>query len=727
MDYDLSRVDYSICGITFPDTLKILPSSVGAKIQQKFTIGDKNGVLHCLGIKDEEPVVQFKTLPGKPITSVQLASNMGTLTDKVFAASGNEVKGYTRKGKVFLTIETPLTETITSMCVLGVDLILCSGRTVTCYRDLRETHSYICDDRVLDIAAFNTPNNIRIRLLVLIANKGAEILENGYTLAHTAISAGPTRLAVPPSLHVLDVYAFYGAADGSIGLIVYEDSTLTSKCLMEGRGLGAVVCLGWFMGNGGTHLAVGRHDGSIQLYLIDMENIAGKPRLKFTYFCGEPVTSVCGGCVGSEDHELLAATFSGRIFGLRTQRLVIGVANINNISQDALTSRRAKLESEVARLEKQTANEREKYQRNTRSLHGGLSAPPLLDIQYELQGATRDGWQEVNITSAVPLDMLFIYCNLELDLLTDNAAVLSVCSSQSSVKDLLATVRCQAGTRSVWVRMRYTPQTNNPVSRAESVQVLIYALPAAAPRVARLITLRLPVLPYYSLHENMDSENEERSWCQVHVTGSFSVAEITSWLADALPGDLPRPSANVAFARSHTLLRTVLICRYQRGMAIFISDNVTTIAIIKDIISNCSVKKNIRIEISCDIPDNCCVQSFHGIKDQFISEYQTYKDNKLKNAIGALDLDDKIGSDDAAIVCNDYQRVLNIPEAVLANTHFEELVDTIENWYIDFQTLKLRNGDCTTEGIKLHKALYDCELEQVLLMLANKNAHPHDN
>ncbi|XP_052751732.1 Bardet-Biedl syndrome 7 protein homolog isoform X2 [Galleria mellonella] len=726
MDYDLSRIDYTICGITFPDTLKILPIPVGPKIQQKFTIGDKNGVLQCLSIKDEEPVVQFKTLPGKPITSVQLASSTGTLTDKIFAASGNEVKGYTRKGKVFLTIETPLTETITSMCVLGVDLILCSGRTVTCYRDLREIHSYICDDRVLDIAAYNTPNNTRMRLLVLVANKGAEILENGYSLAHTAISAGPTRLAVPPSLHALDVYAFYGAADGSLGLIIYEGSTLTSKCLMEGRGLGSVVCLGWFMGNGGTHLAVGRHDGSIQLYLIDMENMSGKPRLKFTYFCGEPVTSVCGGCVGTDDHELLAATFSGRIFGLRSQRLVPGVANLTNIPQDALASRRAKLESEVIRLEKQTANEREKYQRNTRSLHGGLSAPPLLDIQYELQGATRDGWQEAKITSAVPLDMLFIYCKRKLDLLTDNAAVLSICSSQSGAKDLLATVRCQAGTRRLWVRMRYILQANDPVSRAESVQVLIYALPSAAPRVARLITLRLPVLPYYSQHENMDKENEKRSWCQVHITGSFSVAEMTSWLTDALPGDLPRPSANVAFARSHTLLRTLLVCRYQRGMGIFISDNVTTIAIIKDIISNCSVKKNIRIEISTDIPDNCCVQSFQGIKEQFETEYRTYKDNLLKKAISALELDERATSEEAPTICNEYQRVWSISDDTLTDTHFEELVDTIDEWYVDFRSLTLRNTDYTTERVKLRKALKDCELEQILLILANENVMPHD-
>jgi hypothetical protein len=60
-------------------------------------------------------------------------------------------------------------------------------------------------------------------------------------------------------------------------------------------------------------------------------------------FCGEPVTSVTGGCVGSEDNELLASTFSGRIFALRSRRHVPG-ASLGNIPQDALTLRRSKLE-----------------------------------------------------------------------------------------------------------------------------------------------------------------------------------------------------------------------------------------------------------------------------------------------------------------------------------------------------------------------------------------------
>ncbi|XP_049865445.1 Bardet-Biedl syndrome 7 protein homolog [Pectinophora gossypiella] len=718
MDYDLSRIDYTISGITYPGTLKILPAP-GPKIQQKFAIGDKNGVLQCLSIKDEEPVVQFKSLPGKPITSVQLASTTGSQADKIFAASGNEVKGYTKKGKVFLTIETTLTDTITSMCVVGADLILCSGRTVTYYRDLREFHSYVCEDRVLDIAAFAAPNSTRVRLLVLIANKGAAILEGGQFVTRAAISAGPSRLAVPLTLHNSGIYAFYGAVDGSIGLISYEESVLSSQCLVEGRGLGAVMCLGWYFDNGGVHLAVGRHDGSIQLYLMDMENFTDKPRLKFTYFCGEPVTSVCGGCVGTEENELIAATFSGRIFALRSRRLIAGAGVLANIPHDALAARRSKLESEVARLEKQVANERDKYQRSTRSLQAGLSTPPLLDIQYELSGATREGWQEARITAAVPLDMLFIYCNKKLDIQTDSAAVLSVCPSQGRDQDLLATVRCQAGTRRLWIRMRYIISNNTGLS-AESVRVLIYALPAGAPRVARLITLRLPALPYYSQHEEPDSENEKRAWCQVRVSGRFSVAEMTSWLTEVLPGDLPRPATNVIFGRRHTLLGTILICTYQRGSATFKTDNVSTAIVIRDVISNCSVKKGIRVEISCDVPADCCSKSFKRIEEQFKVQYQKNKDIVLKKAINDLDLDSNTIDTEAPTLCEEYLRVWESSQSDdTSEVYFDELIDTIEQWYVDWRALSLHASELINERMQLREALRQCSLEHAIKILTN--------
>lgn len=47
MDYDLSRIDYTICGITYPDTLKILPGPA-PRAQQKVGKKDEEENLHNL-------------------------------------------------------------------------------------------------------------------------------------------------------------------------------------------------------------------------------------------------------------------------------------------------------------------------------------------------------------------------------------------------------------------------------------------------------------------------------------------------------------------------------------------------------------------------------------------------------------------------------------------------------------------------------------------------------
>lgn len=61
-----------------------------------------------------------------------------------------------------------------------------------------------------------------MRLLVLIANKGAVLLDGEQLVSRAYISSGPSRLAVPPLQH-RDIHAFYGAADGSIGRLAYEE------------------------------------------------------------------------------------------------------------------------------------------------------------------------------------------------------------------------------------------------------------------------------------------------------------------------------------------------------------------------------------------------------------------------------------------------------------------------------------------------------------------------
>jgi hypothetical protein len=57
----------------------------------------------------------FKTLPGTAATCVELGGPTGQPRDRIFVSSGTVVRGYNRKGKVFLDFNTNAAETIRSL------------------------------------------------------------------------------------------------------------------------------------------------------------------------------------------------------------------------------------------------------------------------------------------------------------------------------------------------------------------------------------------------------------------------------------------------------------------------------------------------------------------------------------------------------------------------------------------------------------------------------------
>lgn len=110
-------------------------------------------------MKKDEMVCHFKTLPGPKISCLQLGGAPNTVPDKIFIASENRVRGYNKKGKMFLTFDTSLTENIKSMFVTGADLIVCGNHVYNHYKDCKDTGSYLCGDTIVDCVAL-CPNNV---------------------------------------------------------------------------------------------------------------------------------------------------------------------------------------------------------------------------------------------------------------------------------------------------------------------------------------------------------------------------------------------------------------------------------------------------------------------------------------------------------------------------------------------------------------------------------------
>lgn len=91
------------------------------------------------------------------VFGIRITAN--TTPDKIFVASDNKVKAYNRKGKMFLTFTSNLTEPIRSMYIMGNDMILCGNHVYNHYRDCKDIGSYLCGDTIVDVAVL-CPNNV---------------------------------------------------------------------------------------------------------------------------------------------------------------------------------------------------------------------------------------------------------------------------------------------------------------------------------------------------------------------------------------------------------------------------------------------------------------------------------------------------------------------------------------------------------------------------------------
>ena len=129
MSLSFSRTDITQTSQAERGTMTVFPLTKG-KRQQKLALGDGDGVIQTIGVKNDERVSVFKTNPGPTPLSSLVLEQARTQTDKRFASCGNVVKGVNKKGKEFFKFTTNLTEPIAKLHVDNVT-IWAAGEYVT--------------------------------------------------------------------------------------------------------------------------------------------------------------------------------------------------------------------------------------------------------------------------------------------------------------------------------------------------------------------------------------------------------------------------------------------------------------------------------------------------------------------------------------------------------------------------------------------------------------------
>ncbi|GAB6029517.1 Bardet-Biedl syndrome 7 protein, variant 2 [Chamberlinius hualienensis] len=590
MDLKLNVVDILQVGVTSPRTLKLIPTSSG-RGTQKIAVGDHDGILQCFTAKRDALQYTFKTLPGTKISALTLGGS-----DKIFIASGNEVRGFTKKGKQFLGFDTNLTETIRSIYVKDSDLMVCGNYVYSHFVDCRDTNYYLSADKINDIACLPS-EKIGFHVPVLACeDRVLRILKDSQLSYETAIPGSGTVVSLlngnggDNGDEVL-----YGTSNGNIGLIdvspISGNQKWTSK---PSKGYGGIVCFDFYdiMEDGVRDLIVGRDDGQIEVFSLH-EGLS--PTLRYSHTLTESVTSVQGGSISSSSQkELVTATYSGWVATLTTEPIdkFQGVqSSAFQLSRDAKQKLQL-LKSELEELQQKANSEKEKLIQTVHET-GGYSTTAPIEINDKFYLCPEDSSYYLSVETLTAIDHVLLQSNVPIDLLDieKNSAVVSFskCPPESG-NYMLATYRCQSNTTRLEVKLR--------TIEGQFGTLKVYITPRLNPRCSHLKQYLIKPL---SLHQRSHTNEESGPLNSLTLRGPFSLSEIHNWILFCLPElpDKPSSTTSMTFTYISTFLHTKLHCFYRKGEAVFRSENLSTISILKDVLTKEATKKKMRLDISC--------------------------------------------------------------------------------------------------------------------------------
>ncbi|KAG5865898.1 Bardet-Biedl syndrome 7-like protein [Gonioctena quinquepunctata] len=675
-------------------------------------IADVEGILQVFSIKKEQIQLHFKTLPGSSISSVKVTGAAGNAVDKIFVASGNEVRGYTRKGKLFLTFDSGMTEEIDSMYVLGNELFLCGKHTYTHYRDLKDNGSYLCGDKIVDVIAFHCQQSGRLISLIACEGRMIRALEHARVTLSMEIESSPTVLYI---FQDGDCNAIlFGTSDGRVGILDVENLKGFQRWLTSNESNNSPVSAidsYDLSGNGTKQLIIGRKDGNIEVHQVYSNEESGETRCLFTYNCNEFITSLQCGVIASQGFdEIIVATYAGRIFGLTTKTTMDGELDNSTGSYMASADASQKifnLKADIEELKIRVLKEREKYQLSTHSNYDDVSAIPLLMVKdsFILDKNT----STYNLTIEVPtaIDNILLQCNTEVKLMDaeKNSAIVSFSDSdEQGSNPLLATYRCQVNTN----RLEMKIQT----IEGKYGNLQAYVTPLVQPKCSRLLTYEIKAL---SLHHRLYQFDSNRPFNVLTLKGQFSLAEIHAWLGQCLPEvpEKPQVTEGTILWFGSTLLDSILECSYQKGEAEFKSDNISTISILKEALTSEATRRKIKIDISTYISEEAVHYVLKSIEGKLLSCQKLKKQLSLLNALDEIAVTEE---ETIKYLSRKYKDILRCQESIRKSAesnplYLEKVYDIVVDLYVAHNKLKGLNSKQT---VNLREVLEAYDYDKII-------------
>ncbi|XP_069781264.1 Bardet-Biedl syndrome 7 protein isoform X2 [Narcine bancroftii] len=679
MELNLNRVDYLQVGVTSQKTMRLLPAT-GRRATQKVVIGDQDGVITCFGIKKGEAVPVFKTLPGQKISRLELGGAIGTPQEKIFISVSSEVQGFTKKGKQFLSFETNLMESIRALYVSGADLFLCASYIYNHYCDCKDQDYYLSSDKINDLICLPAEKVGNITPILACQDRVLRVLKGSDLLYEVEVPGIPNVLALNngnggDSAEEL----IYGTSDGKLGLVqITKSSPLHRWEISNEKKRGGVLCVDSYdvLGDGVKELLVGRDDGMVEIYGFDNNN---EPVLRYKHALSESITSIQGGCVGKEGYdEVLTATYTGWVMALTTEPVQRepGPCDDLKVNQE-MQNKIMNLRVELDQLQLKVLQEREKYHQSSHS-RGAVTTMPVFNVNDKFTLNCDDASYSLTLEVQTAIDNVLLQSDVPIDLLDvdKNSAVVSFsgCDPENG-NFLLATYRCQANTTRLELKIRSIEGQHGTLQA--------YITPRLQPKSCHVHQYQIKPL---SLHQRTHVIDHNRPVNSLTLTGQFSFAEIHSWVVFCLPEvpDKVPVGDSITFYFQNTFLDTQLECIYRKGEGTFKSDNISTISILKDVLTKEATKRKINLNISYDVNEESVNYTLKLIHPKLEHQLLLAKKVQLIDALKEL----QVYEGNVDFLIPEYRSILVEADSLLEEykkqpAHLERLYGMITDLFID--------------------------------------------
>ncbi|KAL0592428.1 hypothetical protein ABG067_000536 [Albugo candida] len=670
--------------------LCLLPLSKKKK-KQKFIVGDEFGNVSGFQIRNGEAQLLFKPLAfDSRITCIEIGGCPEN-AEKVFISTNKFVYGINKKGKEFYRFQSNLAESIVKIFAIDSNLCAATESIVSKYGGGSDNSAYMCPDKINDmtILSFFDGQNKSFTALAC-QDCSVRIILNSAPCCQEYVGVPVTSICSSATSEMSEI--MYATNLGHVGLLQFDGKNLQSIWMKALSGtkngsINSMICYD-INGDGKCELIIGRDDGYMEVFTYDID---GNIEQIYECFVNESIRTVKSGSISSRGcNEIIACTFSGKVFlfSPRTENESAPVDNHGRTSEmKQRDTRVSNIRKEIRILQDKIVKEKDKIGRCKDKEYEIVVEDILMTSKLQLN--PEQGYYDLSIQLPVKIQMITLFSAAPIEIYRNEltTAIFSrTDSTKLSSQQYLATFRCMDATSRFSLRIK--------TFEGQAGDIEVNAITDTAPQSA--VSVRHFIKPLSLHHRVIEADDTDmgRAINTIKISGNFTLIQIHEWIAKCL-ADVPvrLQDEKMSLLYKHVLLGSVLICRYKKDEAFFASASASTIAIVKEVLSQEAALRKIDVNVLVDVKKESTNVMLDYVRPFFEENHASSSRSELLKGLTEIQLHEP---DHTSWLAPEYQSILKTGKEDSDHVNMEYLKIILVNLYVD---------TCKSRGVNGHQNL----------------------